>query len=553
MPTFTKTAAEIFAPFTAGGVPRRIDNNEAVTWGTEVEGQTSFQRPGIASPAILSLIEKMSQVADIRDWDGVDLTGANDEASIVQAAVTETSGLTNPVPVRFPGCKIALGAPITTYNGTIIEGLQAPGGSYDSKCTWFHLAHSGVGFTNLDNLGAQRFTKFGTYRTQPTPGGGAFTPNPHDFDFDLVGAQDIVFEDICTLNPTKAWRVRGNGITGAASGRIFFNRISGQPLQEGFRFSHCLDSIYLDQIHLWPKWNGVNAQVAAYMRANASAFILGRVDNPKLGTVFCYGYYRGMLVIHDEALVSLPAGTVSLLQCSVFGADNCSAGLIVNTGTDGASLSFDSFYAAANPSPAPSTENFLWTLGNNAQIDIQKLHGQYTSGALVGLNGTGNVVDIESARSVGLTGTEFISEAGNRLRLGRSPITSTAGAIYGGAGIIETPDLRAWTPTCSSQSGTNPTFGSVVARYMRRGKLVEYDLDIPITANNTGAGDIRFTLPFPGTNGRGYGRETSVTGLGLAVTIDASGLGIITVAHTNGYPGGTNHRLRVQGRYEATT
>lgn len=50
MPTLTKTAAEIFAGFTAGGVPRRIDNNDAVVWGSEIEGiLDAFTGPYLAS------------------------------------------------------------------------------------------------------------------------------------------------------------------------------------------------------------------------------------------------------------------------------------------------------------------------------------------------------------------------------------------------------------------------------------------------------------------------------------------------------------------------
>lgn len=41
MTTFTKRASEIFAGYTAGGVPRQISNSDVVTWGAEVEGATS--------------------------------------------------------------------------------------------------------------------------------------------------------------------------------------------------------------------------------------------------------------------------------------------------------------------------------------------------------------------------------------------------------------------------------------------------------------------------------------------------------------------------------
>lgn len=38
MPTFTKTADEVFDPLTGGGAPRGANMSEARTWGTEVEG-----------------------------------------------------------------------------------------------------------------------------------------------------------------------------------------------------------------------------------------------------------------------------------------------------------------------------------------------------------------------------------------------------------------------------------------------------------------------------------------------------------------------------------
>lgn len=551
MPTFTKTASEIFAPFSAGGNPRKIDNNDVVTWGTEVEGQTQFERPGIASPAILSLIEKMSQVADIRDWDGVDLTGANDEASIVQAAVTETSGLTNPVPVRFPGCKIALGTPITTYNGTILEGTMKPGGSYDTKPTWFHITHTGVGFTNFDNTGAQRFSKFGTYRTQPVPGGGAYTPNANDFDFDWVGAQDITMEDVHLHNPTKAVQIRGRQTGAVNSGRITLKRITGQPLQEGIRATHCLDKVFWDEIDFWTYWSS-NANVITYTRGNGSSFILGRMDNPKFGRLFSWGYQRGMIINNQAAVGSLPTGTVSLLYAGCLGFDNCGVGLLVNSGANGATGTINGLYAASDPAaPSVSAESLFWCLADSTRFKIDDMFGQYSSSALLALNGTGNIWTIDNARSLAITGaSDFSISSGNTLRLLSSPQISAA-AAYAGTGAIETPDWRSWTPTVTAQTGLITTLGAVSAKYQRVGKIVRFKADIAITTNGTGGGDVRFTLPLTPVDGRGYGRETNTSGLGLAVTCSSGpDIGIITVSHTNGYPGASGCRMRVQGEFE---
>lgn len=515
----------------------------------------NVSRSGIASPSIRTLLAKLSDVADIRDWDAVDLTGANDEASIVQAAVDETADLTNPVPVRYPGCKIALGTPITTKNGTVFEGPMKGGGSYDTKAAWFHIAHTGVGFTNLDNLGAQRFSRINTYRTQPTPGGGAYTPTAHGFDFDFVGAQDITMEDVCLLNPTKAIQVRGNTVTGAASGRMNFRNITGQPLQEGFRLAHCLDCVYMDEVHWWPLWNGVNAQLAAYIKQNASAFILGRVDNAKWGRVFSYGYYRAMLAIQTAASGSLPAGTVGLFSCQTFGADDCSSALIVNSGTDGAVLNFGNFYAASNPTPLLSAENFIWTLGDNARVNIGNLHGQYTSGALIGLNGTGNVVTAETSSSTAITGTEFVAEAGNTIRLGKSPKTS-ASTIYGGAGVIETPDWRSFTPTITSGTGAITAIGANAARYRRQGKSVKANGRFVITTNGTGGTDLRISnLPFTvistgSIDPCGSGRKDN-TGPMLQ-TIASNGGTLLRIGlYDNTYPGSDGAVIDWNIEYEA--
>lgn len=510
-----------------------------------------FERPGVASPATLTLIGKMSQIADIRDWDAVDLTGSNDEASTVQAAVNETSGLTNPVPVVFPGCKIALGSTITLKNGTAFEGAMKAGGSYDTKPTWFHITHTGVGFTNENNTGAQRFSRIATYRTQPTPGGGAFTPNANDFDFDWVGAQDIIMEDVHLHNPTKGIHIRGRQTGAVNSGRITLRGITGQPLQEGVRATHCLDAVFWDEVHFWPFWSQ-NSNVITYTRGNGTAFNLGRMDNPKFGRLFCFGYQRGMIIIQQSAVGSLPTGTVSLMYAACLGMDNCGVGFLVNTGANGATGTINSLYAASDPAaPSVSAENLVWCLANNTRFKIDDLYGQYSSSTLLGINGTGNVWTIDNARSTNITGTnEYSVDSGNTLRLLSSPLTS-AGTVYSGAGVIETPDMRSWTPTVTAQIGSFTTLGAVSARYRRSGRIVRFDVDIAITTNGTAAGDVRFTLPFASTNGRGYGRETNVTGLGLAVTIDG-GVGIITISHTNAYPGGNGTRLRVQGEYEAT-
>lgn len=516
-----------------------------------------FERPSIASPATLTLVGKMSQVADIRDWDAVDLTGANDEASIVQAAINETSGLTNPVAIRFPGCQIALGSTITTKNGTIFEGTLKGGGSYDTKPTYFHITHTGVGFTNENNTGAQRFTRINTYRTQPTPGGGSFSPNANDFDFDWVGAQDIVMEDINLLNPTKGIQIRGRTTGAVASGRISLARITGQPLTEGIRATHCTDVIRADDVHFWPLWSA-NTNVITYTRNNGAAFILGRVDNPEFGRLFSWGYQRGMIINNQGADGSLPTGTVSLLSCLVLGNDNCGVGLLVNSGADGATLKFGSLYAASDPAlPAVSTETLFWCLGDNSRVKVDDMFGQYTNGSLVALDGTGNKWTVTNSRSKFIDNDaggspEFSVGSGNTLRLLSSPETS-AGTVYSGSGVIESPDWRSFTPTVTSGSGSITTIGANSAKYTRIGKMVKAAGLFTITTNGTGATDLRISnMPFTAAvTSTGCGRRDD-NGAGLQTVISSSSTLLRIGRYDNAYVGADGATILWEIEYECS-
>ena len=116
--------------------------------------------------------------ADLRDWNGLDLTGATDMATIVQAAVTATAAAG--AVLKVPAGIIRLDSEITIPMGANIQGPGLPtdrNGVFSAYNAYFHLNHTGIGF-NLIGQGAsssggmRRLAGFGTYRDQPADTGG---------------------------------------------------------------------------------------------------------------------------------------------------------------------------------------------------------------------------------------------------------------------------------------------------------------------------------------------------------------------------------------------
>lgn len=108
------------------------------------------------------------------------------------------------------------------------------------------------------------------------------------------------------------------------------------------------------------------------------------------------------------------------------------------------------------------------------------------------------------------------------------------------------PDWFNYLAVVSSSTGIITSYTIQAAKYRCNGLRMDYILDFTITANGTGAGSVRATIPAAVVNGLGgSGRENAVTGNQLQVVSGASLVAIFT--YNNLYPGGTNHNLKVSG------
>lgn len=377
------------------------------------------------------------------EWFGLTLDGSADNA----AALTGVQALATLIgaPVNVPPGIIRLDSTITWKTAVHWRGAGKASGIYSALYSFFHINHTGIGFTNDDNAGSRSMSGCNFYRTQPAVGIG-WAPTAHDFDVKLEGAQDITIQDCHFHNATKAIQIRGRTTGAINSGRVFLHRVTGQPMQTGIDATHCLDSIYIDEVHFWPFWSA-DANVTTYTRANLEAFKFGRCDHPELGRVLSWGAFRAVTIYNQGADGALPTGTVNHLHAGYLSADNTNVGILVNTGADSATWSVDkAVFASDSAAPSISTESLLWCLANTTRGHVDSLYGQYTNASLVAINGSGNQIVIGSSQSTAIDNDgggsgEFNVDAGNTLVLLSAPLTS-AGAKYVGAGTFETPDLR---------------------------------------------------------------------------------------------------------------
>jgi len=138
-----------------------------------------------------------------------------------------------------------------------------------------------------------------------------------------------------------------------------------------------------------------------------------------------------------------------------------------------------------------------------------------------------------------------------------SGIDTPSGTTYQVAGATVADNLAwtAWTPTVTTGAGTITTLGTVVARYKRLGKRINFTIKIPITTNGTGSGNIAFTLPggfTPFADFAPSGYENTAYGGILQCRGSFGSNNVTLLKYDNSYPGADGATLVVSGAYEIT-
>jgi hypothetical protein len=490
------------------------------------------------------------------DWWTAHVTpGTTDMTAAVQAAVTAAT--TNDLwgRVTLLGTTYKLTSPITAAAGFTLDGI-APGGANVGSTdkgggTWFYLAHTGKGFSFLSTGGAysDAYVKnLGTYRDQPAPGVG-WAPTAHDYDFYLDGAIGVELNTIFLFNATKGIWAGGN------SGRPRIYNIKGQCFDKGIVIASAHDKPSIAHIHFWPYWSD-DANVKAYMKANFDAIQMMRSDGPALVDTFSL-WGRSLLRISQGADEGAEKAVTTNLQATNFYADEGLYGLwIDNTVVDGFTGRFANFMHQG------VTTGSIGILGEgaNATIEMANVKLDHDDLNAIKFTGTGNQISITNLQAVYYNQSDTDVPAvdvatGNILSISPKPLITSdilgTGGIYAGAGQILVDAWRSYTPTVTAQTGTITTVGDVVANYKVIGSTVYVTLDITITTNGTGAGDLRVTLPYgtPATHSTGSGKETVTGGKGLMAWIQAGASYVLITNYDNTYPVTDTSRVIVTFEY----
>lgn len=123
---------------------------------------------------------------------------------------------------------------------------------------------------------------------------------------------------------------------------------------------------------------------------------------------------------------------------------------------------------------------------------------------------------------------------------------SIAASVVVNRPIYET-DWLSYAAQVTPASGSITTLGTITTTYQIIGRNINFDHEIAITTNGTGAGSVRASLPFNVASGSQIfkGRENASTGNMLQVQL-SSNLAIY-LTYNNLYPGGSGYVIRGSG------
>ncbi len=536
------------------GLGDGVDPSDAATVGQLVgAGSGNFIQAGVGA-ITRTMQNKVRELVSAKDFGAVG-DGATDDTAAINSALTYAKSI---------GSGVFLPAGVYRISGTLLipGGVSLEGEGWQpytatgvtntrGNGTYIQVLHAGSPAILVQKDGASRTSGarirgIGMFWSHATPSGG-WTPTVYDWAIKVDRADDVTVEDVLLINPYKGIQITGT--LAEPAGRLNLVRVFGQPILTGVEIDFSADVTCLDRVHFWPFWSD-NANVLAWMKANNATFLKSnRNDNAQLSNIFGFGYARG---IH----ISLNAsGTTSRMLGANIDFDDCVRAFFVDSTADGSSGSFANFHAQANP--ATSGADLFVSEADAADYYFSNLrlsNSQVSSVTVTGNNGQFRFAGFWADTWNILAGGSAAISCGAACRVDVVNAKYTgggAGVSSSGSGIVSSDEWLTFSSTISTGTGTLTTASVTMARYRRRGSMVDINMEGTITTNGTGATSVIMSLPFTSTRESFVvGRERNATGVCVVGAIANGGTSVVVRRFDSAYPGGSGTIINVTGSYE---
>lgn len=284
----------------------------------------------VAAPAILTLLPAIARGEPIPIWHfGANGNVSEDATEAINKALSAMNDSTTAGPLLFRRGVYQTTSQITTTGSKPIN-LIGEFNQYDTGITgtrgagtWFFFNHLGKGILFNSSNGIV-VKNLGSYRGQPTPGGG-WAPLAADYDFYFAGG-DVYADNIMMYNATKGMALDGVG-------RGDFNRIRGQAFRNFIAIDEALDTVRLTNCHEFTFWSS-DSNVTSYMVNNLNAYQWKRADNPMMMNCFAICVARGIYILHGTGPIPGDTWKLKGVNIDIDGAGNglyydstCAAGI----------------------------------------------------------------------------------------------------------------------------------------------------------------------------------------------------------------------------------
>lgn len=320
----------------------------------------------LAAPPTRTIGQRLDmRSVDLREWGEVDYTGAADMRGLVQTAFNDAMALGFEIVNRVPGT-LTFGAKLVTQTGKPLmfrnevrsqicafqNGKFSTFQDRGNGC-WLRFAHDDTGIefnrssgdaTPAGNVAHRVFGNtllgFGTMRDQGDPTVNGWAPRNTGFDIEVRNSG--IKLDLVTLNSS-----RGINFYNADKSYCSFR---GQPLIEGIRALYNYDVITLDDTEFWPYWS-FHRNVKLFTAFTRIALRTARADGLYVKRLFDFQGNTTHLIENAPSIEAstskeyLPGGTTYASHINYLYADATLTAVQVQSGCDGAHLTYDKVIA----------------------------------------------------------------------------------------------------------------------------------------------------------------------------------------------------------------